>query len=296
MHPSTLQAAIEHIAAQFTQANLYYGHGTASALDEAAWAVHHVLNIPFGDDELIYQQNLKPEQWQAIEELVKARISSRKPMAYLTNKMWFAGLEFYVDERTLVPRSPIAELILNNWAPWLDASKIHTVLDLCTGSACIALAIAHYFPDVQVVASDISTDALSVAEINRQNMGLEDRVYLVESDLFAQIPSDNYDLIISNPPYVPSAVMSELPSEYLQEPSIGLVSGNDGLQHVERILRESINYLSADGAVIIEVGLAAEALNAAHPTLDFMWLEFEYGGEGVFMLTAKQLRDYFSQL
>ena len=290
---NTVEQTIEQVAHQFSQVDLSYGHGTSNPWDEAAWAVFHVLDLSFDADEQVYQQLVNEEAAKAIHLLSLKRIELRKPMAYLTNKMWFAGLEFYVDERTLVPRSPIAELIENNFRPWVNIKQISSALDLCTGSGCIGLAIAEYFPHLKVTASDISSDALEVADINRKRMHLESRVSLVESDLYSGLPNEKYDLIVSNPPYVPRAEVDALPDEYQREPDMGLVSGESGLDHVEIILSESINYLNDNGVLIVEVGLSQNALSEAHPELPFIWLDFERGGEGVFMLTAEQLRTYY---
>ena len=291
----TISELIKQISQLFSEADLYYGHGTANELDEAAWAVHHVLDIPFGCPQAIYQEQVPEQAFDAVQKLAVQRIETRKPMAYLTNKMWFADIAFYVDERTLVPRSPLAELIQTDFAPWVDMSRVTSALDLCTGSGCIGLALATYFPEVHVTCSDISKDALDVAAINRKALGLHERVKLVESDLYQNLETKKFDLIVSNPPYVAQAVVDALPEEYQQEPDLGLASGEDGLKHVEVILREASDYLTEDGVLIVEVGLSEEALCLAHPQLAFIWLEFERGGEGVFMLTAKTLRDYYSK-
>ena len=293
MTETTIEQAIEQIAHQFSQVDLCYGHGTSNPWEEAAWAVHHVLGIDFGQGPDVYKRSVTPEQLGSIQSLALERIKTRKPMAYLTNKMWFAGLEFYVDERTLVPRSPLAELILNGFAPWIDIEQANEVLDLCTGSGCIGMAIAHYFPHLNVTATDISQDALEVAEINRTGLGLESQVSLCKSDLFKDIPKKQFDLIVSNPPYVANCVVQALPDEYHKEPDLGLVSGEGGLDHVEQILKDSVKFLTDNGLLIVEVGLSMEALSEAHPSLPFMWLEFDQGGEGVFMLTAEQLKAYF---
>jgi len=293
MSEHTVEQVIEMIAQQFVQSDLYYGHGTDNALDEAAWAVHHVLQLDYSGPIEQYQQAVATEKYGIIKDLANHRISSRKPMAYLTNTMWFAGIDFYVDERVLVPRSPFAELITNNFGPWLDGSSVSSALDLCTGSGCIGMAIARYMPDVYVTASDISTDAINVATINQERLGLQDRVELVQADLFDGIPSQSFDLIVSNPPYVSTDEMQSLPEEFKQEPELGLVSGMKGLDHVDRILKEAFNYLSDDGHLIIEVGNTSVQVQEVYPQVPFMWLEFEQGGDGVFMLTAQQLKNCF---
>ena len=202
-------------------------------------------------------------------------------------------MPFYVDDRVLVPRSPIAELIVNHFQPWVKPGKVHRILDMCTGSGCIAIACARYFPDATVDASDLSEDALAVAAINIERHGLQDRVRLLHSDLFAAVTETAYDIIVSNPPYVSMEEMTGLPEEYLREPAMGLVSGNDGLDAVRVILAQSASHLAPGGILVCEVGYSQQSLADAFPEVPFLWVEFEYGGEGVFVLTREQLNEYF---
>lgn len=286
---TTLLDYIRYAASRFTEARLHFGHGTATALDEAAalvlFATHSPANLPGG----YFAATLTLEERTAVLDLIDRRIAERKPLAYLTHEAWFAGLRFYVDERVLVPRSPIAELIERGFSPWLDDNTT-AILDLCTGSGCIAIACAHAFPTARIDAVDISGDALAVAALNREQHHLADGVRLIQSDLYDGLePGVRYDLIVSNPPYVNRAEWERLPEEYLNEPRLGLESGEDGLDCVRRILAGACQWLKADGVLVVEVGSSAEMLESAYPYLPFLWLEFERGGDGVFLLTARQL-------
>lgn len=274
------------------EAGVYFGHGTDNALDEAAWLVSHAVGLPptFSDAEL--EQELSVEQQQAVENLLQRRIQERLPAAYLTHEAWFAGHRFYVDERVLVPRSPLAELILDEFRPWVEATRLKRVLDLCTGSGCIAIATALALPRVQVDATDISPEALEVARRNVEEYELAQRVNLIESDLFDALQGRRYDLILSNPPYVDAEDMAALPEEYRREPQLGLDAGPQGLDLVIPMLQQAPDYLTANGVMIVEVGNSAEALQARFPSVPFTWLEFSYGGEGVFLLEAAQLVEY----
>jgi len=243
--------------------------------------------MPDDTDTGLFNCRLITSEKQSIADNIAVRINERKPLAYITHRARFAGQEYYVDERVLVPRSPFAELIENQFAPWLTQSPT-SILDLCTGSGCIALACAMTFPDAHVDGSDLSEDALSVAHLNREHFGLEERCELIQSDLFENLQARKYDLIISNPPYVDAVDMAMLP-EYHFEPELGLASGEDGLDITRRILATAAEHLTDEGILIVEVGNSAPALEEAFPDLAFTWLEFERGGDGVFLLERDQL-------
>ncbi|HEX5055565.1 MAG TPA: 50S ribosomal protein L3 N(5)-glutamine methyltransferase [Gammaproteobacteria bacterium] len=279
---------IEWVSECLERAGLVYGHGTESAWDEAAWLVLHALGLSPQESLPDPGQAVSAAERSRVEQLLERRIGTRKPLAYLIQSAWFCGLEFFVDERVLVPRSPIAELVTNGFFPWLQQPP-SSVLDLCTGSGCIAVACALAFPDAEVVATDISEQALAVARINRQRYGLEERLRLYAADVFEGLPQRRYDLIVSNPPYVDARDMAALPPEYRQEPALGLAAGEDGLEIVRRILRHAPNYLSPQGLLTVEVGNSQSALLEVFPDVPFLWPEFEHGGGGVFMLSAQDL-------
>jgi ribosomal protein L3 glutamine methyltransferase len=284
-----VEQRIDKVSRALDGAGLYFGHGTDNAADEAAWLVLHAIGAPIDGSYEHWNHELTAAEERRISDLLGERISRRLPLAYLTGTTRFAGLEFETSEAALVPRSPLAELVLEQFSPWVQPEKVTHVLDLCTGSGCIAIAIAAYMPWAEVVAADISTAALAVARRNLQRHALEGRVSLVESDLFQSIPAYRYDLIVTNPPYVPGEVMSKLPDEYRAEPELGLVSGEDGLDACLAILRESADYLSPAGILICEVGESAPALEQLLPKAPFVWLEFAAGGSGVFVLTRDEL-------
>ena len=288
----TLVDFIRWGASRFGEAELYYGHGTNNAVDDAMALVLHTLHLPFGMSSELFSSRLTRSEKQTILELFDQRINKRIPVPYLTHEAWFAGLPFYVDERVLVPRSPIAELIEQGFSPWIDADNVEHVLDLCTGSGCIAIACALALPYAQVDASDVSMEALAVADINIQRHHLDGRVQAHKADLFKGLPAQRYDLIVSNPPYVDAADMASLPDEFHHEPELGLASGNDGLDACVQILAEASSWLSDDGVLIVEVGNSAHALAMRFPNVPFLWLEFERGGDGVFLLTASQLNEF----
>jgi ribosomal protein L3 glutamine methyltransferase len=290
LNQKTIRELINDISFQFEESDIFYGHGTDNAFDEAVYLVFSVLDLPFdvSDDQLNSLIDLV--HLNRIDEFVIKRITKRIPVAYLVNKAWFSGLQFYVDERVLIPRSPIAELIAQEFKPWLiQADKIKNILDIGTGSGCIAIAAAQTFTDAIVDAVDISQDALDVARINVENYNLSDRVKLLISDIFQNTGQQKYDLIIANPPYVDAIDMDALPAEYRYEPGLGLAAGEDGIDVVSRIIAESKKFLTANGLLIVEVGNSQAAVERAFPELPFTWLEFEHGGEGVFLLTADNL-------
>ncbi len=275
---------------RFNDANIYYGHGTDNAWDEAIALVFYALHLPEEIGQQVVHANLTSSEKHKIVELIIRRVRERLPVPYLTNKARFADLEFYVDERVLVPRSPIAEMINNNFSPWLYNKPVHRVMDLCTGSGCIAIACAYAFEDAEVDALDISEDALEVAQINIESLDVLDRVFPIQSNMFSAIPKGpQYDLIVSNPPYVDEEDIGDMPDEYHHEPAIGLASGRDGLDLTKRILANASDYLTKDGLLVVEVGNSMVHLIEQFPDVPFTWVEFEHGGDGVFVLTYDQL-------
>ena len=285
----TVRDFIRWGASYLGQAKLTYGHGTDNALDEAACLVLHAVHLPHDIPDHFLDGVLTQTERQKVLELLQDRVATRRPAAYLIHEAWFAGLRFYVDESVLVPRSPLAELIGNNLAPWVEEGRVRHILDLCTGSGCIGIACAVAFPDAWVDAVDISPEALSVARRNVAAHHLEDRVRIIQSDLFTSLDDSTYDVIISNPPYVPHNVMAELDKEYRHEPVLGLVAGEDGLDIIRRILSDAAAYLNEDGVLIVEVGDSQEMVLQQFPEIPFLWLEFEHGGHGVFLLEKEQL-------
>lgn len=281
-------------ASRFTAEGLFFGHGTDNALDESAALVLHALNLQHDLPPAYLQSRLTTHEKELVLELFQRRVNERVPAAYLTNKTNFAGLSFYVDENVLVPRSPIAELIENGFEPWVDPERVVRVLDMCSGSGCIGIACAYSFPEAKVDLVDVSPQAIHVAEKNIHQHRLQDRVSAIQSDLFASLNENRYDIIVSNPPYVSSSEMQALPQEYHQEPVLGLEAGTAGLDIVIPLLQQASSYLKPDGIIVVEVGLSDEALQKRFPQVPFLWLEFERGGEGVFMLTAEQLTEYRS--
>lgn len=281
---------------QFIAENLYFGHGTDNAWDEAVILVLHGLGLALDADPGIVNQAVTESDKQAVLKLLNRRISERVPAAYITGEAWFSGLKFIVDERVLVPRSPIAELIEQGFAPWLTA-KPESILDLCTGSGCIGITCAYAFPEARVTLSDISADALAVASINIEQHQLEGRAGCVESNLFDGLAGHQFDLIVSNPPYVDEQDFSSMPDEYRHEPEIGLSSGQDGLDFTRRLLAAASDHLTNNGIIVVEVGNSWLSLENSFPSVPFTWIEFERGGHGVFVLTREQLlqhRESFS--
>jgi len=288
----TIRDCIRWGVSRFNQANLFYGHGLASALDEAVYLSLFALHLPPEFLTDYFDSRLTLDERVTVLQLLQRRIDEHKPAAYLTHEAWFCGLKFYVNDQVLVPRSPIAELIQQGFSPWLEAEQVENVLDLCSGSGCIAIACAYAFEYADVDAVDISPAAIEVAQRNVADHQLQERVSIIQSDLFEQVPAKRYDVIVSNPPYVDAQDMASLPDEYLHEPELGLAAGDDGLDLVVPMLQQARQYLTDDGILIVEVGNSWQALQDKYPQLPFYWLEFEHGGEGVFLLTAEQLDEY----
>lgn len=296
-----VQNCVELIAGRFEEADLFYGHGTDNAWDEAIYLVFTVLGLSFdGSTEQSVEQSaeiadteVSSGHWQQLCEMADRRIHERTPMAYLLGEAWFAGLPFHVDERVLIPRSPIAELVLQQFQPLLSQAPAR-VLDLCTGSGCIGIATALVFPDTSVDLSDISADALQLAAMNIKRHGLQSRVNTVHSDLFAGVGDrvgmqGKYDLIVSNPPYVSAQEVADLPPEYQHEPSLGLLSGDDGLAIPLQILRQAADFLTDHGLLILELGYSWTLFADRYPQLPVIWLEFDGGGEGVLAIGRQAL-------
>ena len=280
---------IQETETRLQAADLFYGHGTDNPLDEAVYIIFTILELEFDCEPELLEQSVSAEEQDQIHSLVTERIGSRKPAAYLLNRAWFCGLPFYVNENVLVPRSPFAELIEDQFQPWLQADNIKSVLDIGTGSGCIGIAIAHYFPTAEVDLVDIDEQAIAVAKSNIAAHKLTDRVSAYQSDLFSAVSNKHYDLIVSNPPYVSDDEIRELPEEYHHEPLHGLRADNNGLALVIQILKQAAEHLSDEGLLVVEVGHSDTALIEAFPEMPFLWFEFEHGGQGVFMLTREQL-------
>ncbi|MEE2982985.1 MAG: 50S ribosomal protein L3 N(5)-glutamine methyltransferase [Pseudomonadota bacterium] len=285
---ATARDLIERAAVMFVGAGLHFGHGTDNAHDEATFIVLHVLGLDYPVDEGDLTRTLQAEDVHAALSLVNERIRSRRPAAYLTHAMWFAGRPFYVDERVLVPRSPIAEMVRQKFQPWLGRQAVRRILDIGTGCGCIALTSALEFSEATVHATDLSTEALQVAAINRERFGLQERVQLECADLYPE-SERNFDLIVSNPPYVPDTRLECLPVEFLREPRIALAAGDDGLKCVKRILAQAAEYLADGGLLVMEVGEIWPELERYYPDIPFTWVDFQRGGEGVFVLRKDEL-------
>ena len=279
---------INRSAAEMDAAGVYFGHGTDNAFDEACWMASAVLGLAPDFDEGEFEREVAPAEENRMRDLLSERIATRKPLAYLLGEAWFCGLIFEVNEHVLVPRSPLAELILEGFAPWVEPGRLGRVVDVGTGSGCLGIAVAKYWPEVKVDALDISPDALELARRNAERQGVADRVECIESDLLEGVAGRRYDVILANPPYVPTASMAELPEEYRHEPSLGLEAGKDGLDLVRRLLDQAPDHLESGGIFICEVGEAAEALDKllTERKLEATWLEFENGGEGVFLVDS----------
>lgn len=288
----TVEKWLESVEMQLIEAGVYFGHGTDNAWDEAVQLVLFAIQMPLDSDEIVLKQTINSIQAATIQSLVTERIRTRKPLPYLTHQAWFAGMPFYVDERVLIPRSPFAEWIERQFSPWTpDAVK--RIADVGTGSGCMAITAALYFENAAVDAIDVNKEALKIVEKNIKNYKLENRIQTILSDCFEKLPKKAcYDIIMSNPPYVSQEEMQILPKEYTHEPRDALEASDKGLAVVERILWTAADYLTPNGILIIEVGNSREALIERYPNVPFIWLEMERGGEGLFLLTAKDLQHH----
>ena len=288
----TIRDFIRFTVSCLRSADVHVGHGTEDHFAEATALIMQSLSLQWSADAEILDAKLLRSEKQAIVDLIDKRINERTPLGYLLNLSYFCGHPFYVDERVLIPRSPIAELIEDRFDPWLE-NEPQRILDLCTGSGCIAIALAYVYPDAIIDAADISLDALSVAAVNVEHHQVAaENVNLIESDLFSKLPNLRYDLIVSNPPYVDAEDMADLPEEYQREPELALAAGVDGLDIVRKILAEAADCLTEDGLLVVEVGNSEWALAQSFPEVEFDWVEFKRGGSGVFVLTAQQCRFY----
>ncbi len=289
---SSLRDLIRWGSSQFNAADLSFTQGMPDALDEAVYLCLHALHLPPDFSSDYFDCTLTMEERLKVLDLFQQRIEKRIPAAYITHEAWFTGLSFYVNETVLIPRSPLAELIEQQFTPWVAAENVTHILDLCTGSACIAIACAYAFEQAQITASDISAPALAVAAINRQNHGLEQRLTLLQSDLFDSLGDEKYDIIVSNPPYVSRHEMTRLAAEFAYEPAQALVAGEQGMDIVLPMLVEAGKHLRANGILVVEVGYSRPQLEQCLPDVPFVWLDFARGGEGVFVLTAEQMADH----
>ena len=280
----------ERVCRKLETADVHFGHGTDNARDEAAWLVLHAVGAQIDGNFSDWGRELSDSEEARIDCLLQARISRKVPLAYLTGTTRFAGLEFESGEAALVPRSPIAELIVEQFHPWVEPKQVLRVLDMCTGGGCIAIAIASYMPWTQVDAVDISREALDIAAANISRHDMQQRVTLIESDLFHSLPACRYDLIVANPPYVPGDTIETLPGEYQAEPVVGLASGSDGLDATLSILAAAPDFLTQAGVLVCEVGESEHRLQEILPGLPFVWLDFASGGAGVFVLTQDEMK------
>lgn len=290
----TVRDYLRYVSSRFAASPLFYGHGTDNVWDEAVQLVMRSLHLPLENNKLFLDARLTREERELILDRADRRINERVPLAYLLGEAWFMGLPFHVDERVLVPRSPIGELLEAGLQPWLGDRPVNRILDLCTGSGCIGIAAAAVFEDAEVDLADLSGDALDVAVSNIDYHELGDRVRAIQSDVFDNIDG-RYDVILSNPPYVDAEDMASMPDEFRHEPELGLAAGDDGLDIAHRILAQAADHLTPDGLLVVEVGNSWPALDAAYTQLPLTWLEFENGGDGVFLLSAADLKAWRAQ-
>ncbi|OGA31455.1 MAG: ribosomal protein L3 N(5)-glutamine methyltransferase [Betaproteobacteria bacterium RIFCSPLOWO2_12_FULL_64_23] len=288
--PLTLRAVLREAVTQFKRAGLAFGHGTNNARDEAVYLILHTLKLPLGELDGVLERQLSASELLDVRAILRRRVQERMPAAYLTREAWLGEFRFYVDERAIVPRSFIAELLHRGLAPWVgDARRVRGVLDLCTGSGCLAVLAAHAFPEARIDAADLSAAALQVARRNVKDYALGERVRLVQTDLFDRLAARRYDLILSNPPYVNAGAMRALPREYRHEPRLALAGGRDGLALVRRMLAQAAAHLRPEGLLVVEIGHNRAALEQAYAHLPFTWLETSAGDDYVFMLRREEL-------
>ncbi len=290
--PETVGEALQYCVNALENSDVFYGHGTDNAWDEALQLVLSISQLPLNSSDEVLPHALKPAAWQQLKLLLERRVAEHIPLPYLLGRAWFAGLEFKCDERAIIPRSPIAELILNEFKPWYQGAEPGRILDLCCGGGCIGLAAAHHFPQLKVDLADLDQQALQLARDNTGLLGLEERVSFIHSNLFEAIEPAKYDIILSNPPYVNASDLGMMPAEYHHEPELALGSGPDGLAITRQILQRAGSYLSDNGLLIVEVGNSWPDLEKLYPKVPFTWLEFASGGHGVFALSAKELQQF----
>ena len=291
---TTVERGLTAVHDYFEQHDLYYGHGTDNAWDEAVALMCAVMQFPPDVSDAVLTKSISCEQREQLVKLAQQRVEQRIPLAYLCQQAWFMGLPFYVDERVLIPRSPFAELIVNRFSPWVRADEVTRILEVGTGSGCMAIAAAKQFPNAKVVATDLSLDALQVAQKNAQQHQVLDQVTLLQSDVYTQVQGQ-YDIIMSNPPYVGAVEMQTLPEEYRHEPKGALEALDNGLDIVTSLLTQAVTYLAPGGILVVEVGNSEPLVQQRYPKLPLVWLEFEHGGFGVFLVTKEQLLAYFKE-
>jgi len=292
----TIRDFVRYALSRFNQQQLFYGHGTDNAWDEAVQLVLNAVYLPWDTDKQLLDARLTTAEKERVLEFISKRADDRLPLPYITGEAWYLDLPFFVDERVLIPRSPIAQLTREEFAPWLREGAVNRVLDLCTGSGCIGIGCAYVFPGAEVDLVDISTDALDVAAINIAKHQMEDRVTAYHSDLFGALSGKRYDLIVSNPPYVDRHDFETMPEEYQHEPELALTSGDDGLDITRRILREANDYLTEDGLLVVEVGNSEVHLMEQFPQIPLIWVELDEGGNGVFVITAQELAQHRDEI
>lgn len=287
---TTIRDWIRFTVSQFEQSELFFGHGTDNSYDEAVWLVMSALHLPHDTLENFLDAKLTEPERKHLHHLIEQRITKRVPTAYLVREAWLRGYQFYVDERVIVPRSFIAELLEEGFQPWIEFPEmVESAVDICTGSGCLGILLADAFPNAQIDLVDISPDAIAVANINIAKYGLQQQVKAIQSDMFSALVGKTYDVMISNPPYVDAPSMAELPAEYRNEPQLALGSGTAGLDHTHTLLREAAHHLNDHGILVVEIGHNREALLQAYPDLPFTWLEVTSGTQFVFLLTKEQL-------